>query len=497
MVVLMTLAIGAAAVTAEPVAQWGSYYCTSGNCGINYYNYNYGFNTGYYCSANYKLPYQAAFVKDVTIPDGSYVAPGKTFTKTWRIRNVGTSTWTTSMALVYYSGDQMGGPNCVYLPWAVGPGAYVDISVKLTAPDFPTSTIGQWMLRAPNGTLFGVGCNGATPVWVSINTMQANSGCACYSPTGCNTPCTPVAAADNTTTRPGRNPYCNNKIRSVNDVTIPDGTVVAPGATFRKTWSMKNGGTCTWDENYVLTWVAGADLGGPKTVSVTSASNPNVPFNVSRPATKIYPGNTTTISIDLVAPTTPGKYTAFYRLRDNLGYEFGYGSYADEAFWVSIVVDGSAAKSADEEEIVITKDAETGEEIIVLDDPALEVAEAEVVEQPSAETAAAETAANKCGEQSIAMRATDTGYQVLWTAANAGSKTWENYSLVKSDSNPAVKLASDKIPVPVTEPGGAAEVSFNIDIDQTVETSDPYWMEFYMDSGEEGFCEFYFEAPAK
>ena len=492
MVVLMTLAIGAAVATAEPVAQWGSYYCTSGNCGINYYNYNYGFNTGYYCSANYKLPYQAAFVKDITIPDGSYVAQGKTFTKTWRIRNVGTATWTTGMALVYYSGDQMGAPNCVYLPWAVSPGAYVDISVQMTAPDFPTSTIGEWMLRAPDGTLFGVGCNGATPVWVSINTMQANTGCACYSPTGCSSPCY-VTAADNTTTRPGRNPYCNNKIRDIKDVTIPDGTVVAPGATFRKTWSMKNGATCTWDENYVLAWVGGDDLGGPKTLSITSATNPNIDFNISRPATKIYPDNYVTISIDLVAPTKPGKYTAFYRLRDNLGYEFGYGSYADEAFWVSIVVEDTAYGASEGEITTLEADEDAGEPIVI-ENPELELNEAAVEELNR--SAAPETGANVCGEQSIALRPTATGYEVLWTAVNAGTKTWENYTLVKSDSNPAVTLASDQINVPLTAPGEAAEVSFSINLDQTAGGEDPYWMEFYMNSGDEGFCEFYFEAPA-
>ena len=45
--------------------------------------------------------------------------------------------------------------------------------------------------------------------------------------------------------------------------------------------------------------------------------------------------------------------------------------------------------------------------------------------------------------------------------------------------------------------GETAEVTFNISLDETNVNGDPYWMEFYMNSGEEGFCEFYFEAPAK
>lgn len=517
--VLMTLAC--AAIVS---AQWDGYYCTSGNCGINYYNYNYGFNTGYYCSANYKMPYQASFVKDVTYPDGAYVAQGQSFNKTWRIRNTGTVTWTTSMALVFTGGDQMGASPCVYLPYAVAPGYYVDITVPMVAPSIPTNTRGEWMLRAPDGTMFGVGCNGQTPVWVNINTINVNSSCACYSATGCTTPCV-ISAANNTVTRPGRNPYCNNKIRTVKDVTYPDGTVVAPGATFRKTWSMKNGGTCVWDENYVLTFVAGDNMGDGTIVPVTSVVQPSSKYTVNRPATKIYPGDYVQISIDLTAPTKPGTYEAYYRLRDNLGYEFGFGSYADEAFWVRIVVEGDSATTTvapvDDgpaaDPIIVSPETLTTQPAVDTAAPAEEttapVADAEVIELPADGTSTGEVTnadpalidvvepkdapVNKCGEQSISMRATEAGYEVLWTAVNAGTTTWDNYSLVKSDANPAVTLAADTIAVPHTAPGEVAEVSFNINLDPAMSNGDPYWMEFYMNAGTEGFCEFYFEAPAK
>ena len=153
MAVIMTLAF-----TAAVSAQWDGYYCTSGNCGINYYNYNCGYNTtGYYCTGNYTQPYQASFVKDVTYADGAYVAPGQAFSKTWRIRNTGTYTWTTNMALVFVGGDQMGASSCVYLPYNVSPGYYVDITVPMIAPDIATNAMGEWKLRAPDGTIFGVG----------------------------------------------------------------------------------------------------------------------------------------------------------------------------------------------------------------------------------------------------------------------------------------------------------------------------------------------------
>ena len=42
----------------------------------------------------------AAFVKDVTISDGTIIGPGNSFKKTWRLQNVGTCSWTPSYALV-------------------------------------------------------------------------------------------------------------------------------------------------------------------------------------------------------------------------------------------------------------------------------------------------------------------------------------------------------------------------------------------------------------
>ena len=35
----------------------------------------------------------ASYVADVTVPDNTKYAPGKTFTKVWRLRNSGTCTW--------------------------------------------------------------------------------------------------------------------------------------------------------------------------------------------------------------------------------------------------------------------------------------------------------------------------------------------------------------------------------------------------------------------
>lgn len=82
----------------------------------------------------------ANFVADVTIPDGQEVLAGSTFVKTWRFKNLGPCTWTTSYHVVfsYVSDTGKNGiftpPGPVAFPKTVVPGEEVDLSVTLTAP---------------------------------------------------------------------------------------------------------------------------------------------------------------------------------------------------------------------------------------------------------------------------------------------------------------------------------------------------------------------------
>lgn len=111
----------------------------------------------------------AAFVSDVTYPDGSDVARGGSFTKVWRIRNAGTCSWNTSYALVFVSGERLGGPSAVSLPGNVRPGETVDIAVNLTAPNSTGSYVGYWKLRNSSGALFGVGSSADSSIYVDID----------------------------------------------------------------------------------------------------------------------------------------------------------------------------------------------------------------------------------------------------------------------------------------------------------------------------------------
>jgi hypothetical protein len=109
------------------------------------------------------------FVADLTVPDGTVFAPGEKFTKTWRLKNSGTSTWTTAYALVFSSGEQMGGAASTPLPAQVPPGQTVDLSVQLTAPSAAGSYTGFWLLRNAAGTNFGLGPNADGAFYVQIN----------------------------------------------------------------------------------------------------------------------------------------------------------------------------------------------------------------------------------------------------------------------------------------------------------------------------------------
>jgi hypothetical protein len=118
----------------------------------------------------------AQFVTDVTIPDGTVLSPGAGFTKTWRLKNIGTCTWTTSYDLVFSSGDSLSGPAAVDLPGNVAPGQVIDLSVNLAAPNASGSYRGDWKLRDSAGVIFGLGKTNATfYVDIKVASVDANA----------------------------------------------------------------------------------------------------------------------------------------------------------------------------------------------------------------------------------------------------------------------------------------------------------------------------------
>lgn len=87
----------------------------------------------------------------------------------------------------------------------------------------------------------------------------------------------------------------------------PDGSVLEPGESFTKTFELQNTGHTTWTSNYHLVLQ-------PSDSGETFGSLPTVAFPQQVPA-----GEKVTLSIPLVAPSTPGTYTVSWKLQDEQG----------------------------------------------------------------------------------------------------------------------------------------------------------------------------------
>jgi hypothetical protein len=104
--------------------------------------------------------------------------------------------------------------------------------------------------------------------------------------------------------------------------TIPDGTIMEPGETFLKTWRLKNNGTCTWNNSYKIVYWSGDLMGGA--------------LEYPLPAV-VAPGEEVEIPISLVAPTSNGNFSGYWKLQSEWGTPFGVGQY-DQPFYVQINV---------------------------------------------------------------------------------------------------------------------------------------------------------------
>jgi hypothetical protein len=108
----------------------------------------------------------------------------------------------------------------------------------------------------------------------------------------------------------------------VSDVSYPDNAEVAQGASFVKTWRIKNTGTCTWNSSYAVVFLRGDSMGGPAASQFTTSS--------------VAPGDSIDISVSLTAPNSIGTYQGFWQLRNSSGALFGIGADARAEFWVKI-----------------------------------------------------------------------------------------------------------------------------------------------------------------
>jgi len=109
------------------------------------------------------------------------------------------------------------------------------------------------------------------------------------------------------TPSPTATPPCTDDLAFVEDVTIPDGTTVSPGASIDKRWLVQNNGTCNWDSRYRLKFVGGLEMGAATEQALYPARG----------------GTQATIRITFTAPSEPGEYTTAWQAIDPNGEPFG------------------------------------------------------------------------------------------------------------------------------------------------------------------------------
>jgi hypothetical protein len=241
----------------------------------------------------------ARFVTDVTIPDGTVVAPGEAFSKVWRYENTGDCPWGEGYSAVFTAGDLLGSQTVALPP--VAPGEMVDFQIEMVAPGSAGTFTGIWVFEAPDGSRFG------TEPYVQI---VVKSGLPAPAPSA---PALGGVQIGN----------CNANATFVLDITIPDNTILSAGSAFDKTWRIKNAGTCDWGAGYTLVYTGGDKLGGPDSIPI--------------PATPA--GSTVDLTLPLVAPTVPGSYTSLWSFQAPGGTRFGTPPY------IQIVVPGAATST--------------------------------------------------------------------------------------------------------------------------------------------------------
>ncbi len=116
---------------------------------------------------------------------------------------------------------------------------------------------------------------------------------------------------------------CIDKAGFFGDLTIPDNTLLKKNTAFQKTWRIRNVGTCSWVEGYLLVFANGHNMGGPP----------------SAPLPKAAPGDLVDISVNLQSPAEGGTYAGDWQFQNPSGRRFGVNSHGEDLIWVLIKVD--------------------------------------------------------------------------------------------------------------------------------------------------------------
>lgn len=183
-------------------------------------------------------------------------------------------------------------------------------------PQAQFSVIQTWTATTPGShvltvkaTSSGLGVGEAS---ITVNVTQKIAQATAtlvVNPTNVISTATPIAATGTPNAPPTASgpSTCTLSSTFINDVTIPDGTTIAPGGAFIKTWAIQNSGTCSWGGGYNAIFISGNPMGAAPQQPIPSAG----------------PGDVINVSISMVAPTTPGRADGVWQLQASNGVPFG------------------------------------------------------------------------------------------------------------------------------------------------------------------------------
>mmetsp|Transcript_24455 Transcript_24455/g.56557 ORF Transcript_24455/g.56557 Transcript_24455/m.56557 type:complete len:517 (-) Transcript_24455:202-1752(-) len=217
------------------------------------------------------------FVRHVTIPDGTEFEPNSVFSKTWLLHNDGAVSWGNASLVNHDTGEVVPIPD-------VAPGSDVCISVVLRARAQAGSQTWHFRVYDEDGEEFGqiLQCQIRVPHPASAEFIR--------------------------------------------DVSVVDGSVIAPGHKFRKTWEVRNNGTVSWPWGARLVLKSDNSFFGP----------------ITQPLPELAPGDLVHINLELTAPHTFGRCVSEWWLEDAEGKPF----VNHHRVWVSVVVEATGPACA-------------------------------------------------------------------------------------------------------------------------------------------------------
>lgn len=108
---------------------------------------------------------QLQFLDDLTIPDGTEVGPGQSFSKRWLVKNSGSCNWDRSYSLQLISGLALGAEKIQAL-YPARQTTKAVLEIIFTAPDNPGRYNSWWQAYDPDGNRFG------DPVYLEISVVS-------------------------------------------------------------------------------------------------------------------------------------------------------------------------------------------------------------------------------------------------------------------------------------------------------------------------------------